>query len=120
MPEIILKAEKNPNNVINPSINQPINLRHMKGGITCSFNSFPNNPRFLRVCSTFVLENTAGKGEIARNEQFLFFSQCFLPFKRNFRHLQQIQKSRLRNLSVWKSLKFVVLESVNRNCYVNG
>ena len=24
------------------------------------------------------LENTVGKGEIARNEQFLFFPQCFL------------------------------------------
>ena len=26
-------------------------------------------------------ENTVGKGEIARNEQFLFFPQRFLPFK---------------------------------------
>ena len=26
------------------------------------------------------LENTVGKGEIARNEQFLLFSQRFLPF----------------------------------------
>ena len=25
------------------------------------------------------IENTVGKGEIARNEQFLLFSQCFLP-----------------------------------------
>ena len=25
-------------------------------------------------------ENTAGKGEIARKEQFLLFPQCFLPF----------------------------------------
>ena len=24
-------------------------------------------------------ENTAGKGEIARNEQYLLFPQCFLP-----------------------------------------
>ena len=24
-------------------------------------------------------ENTVGKGEIARNEQFLLFPQCFLP-----------------------------------------
>ena len=24
-------------------------------------------------------ENTAGKGDIARNEQFLLFPQCFLP-----------------------------------------
>ena len=25
-------------------------------------------------------ENTVGKGEIARNEQFLLFLQCFYPF----------------------------------------
>ena len=42
-------------------------------------NPFPNKPWFLRVCST-SLENTVGKGEIARNEQFLLFPQCFLPF----------------------------------------
>ena len=26
-----------------------------------------------------AFENTVGKGEIARNEQFLLFPQCFLP-----------------------------------------
>ena len=31
-------------------------------------------------------ENTVGKGEIARNEQFLLFSQCFLPVWRTFCH----------------------------------
>ena len=31
-------------------------------------------------------ENTAGKGEIARNEQFLLFPQCFLPIWRTFYH----------------------------------
>ena len=40
---------------------------------------FPNNPWLLYVCST-SLENTEGKGEIARNKQFLLFPQCFLPF----------------------------------------
>ena len=35
-------------------------------------NPFPNKPLFLCVCST-SLENTVGKGEIARNEQFLLF-----------------------------------------------
>ena len=29
-------------------------------------------------------ENTVGKGEIARNEQFLLFLQCFLPHFENF------------------------------------
>ena len=27
-----------------------------------------------------TFENTVGKGEIARNEQFLLFPLCFLPF----------------------------------------
>ena len=36
---------------------------------------------FLRVCkSSSLFENTVGKGEIARNEQFLLFPQCFLSF----------------------------------------
>ena len=49
---------------------------------------------FLCFFSAGLLK-TLGKGEIARNEQFVLFPQCFLP------------------LSVWKSLKFVVCERVN-------
>ena len=48
------------------------------------FNLFSNKPFFSRVCSTSRFENTVGKGEIARNEQFLLFPQCFLPFVENF------------------------------------
>ena len=29
-------------------------------------------------------ENTMRKGEIAHNEQFLLFPQCFLPIQKNF------------------------------------
>ena len=43
------------------------------------FNHFPSNPGFLRGCSTSLSKNTVGTGEIARNEQFLLFPQCFLP-----------------------------------------
>ena len=39
------------------------------------FNPFQNNPWFLRFYKSF--ENTVGKGEIARYEQFLLFPQCF-------------------------------------------
>ena len=42
-----------------------------------NINPFPNKPWFLRVCS-MSLENTAGKGEIASDKQFLLFPQCFL------------------------------------------
>ena len=33
-----------------------------------------------------------GKGEIARNEQFLLFTQCFLPVWRALSHFQQYLK----------------------------
>ena len=45
--------------------------------IRCSFYSFLNKPRFLRVCTKSLSKNTVGKGEIARYEQFLPFPQCF-------------------------------------------
>ena len=48
-------------------------------------NPFPNKPWFLHVCNTSLLK-TLGKGEIARNEQFLLFPQCFLLFRRTFWH----------------------------------
>ena len=57
-------------------------------------------------------ETTAEKGEIARNEQFLLFPQCFLLIWGTFCHCHQIQNCRLQTLSVWKSLKFVVWERV--------
>ena len=35
-------------------------------------------------------KKTGGKGEIARNEQFLLFPQCFLPVWITFFHFRQI------------------------------
>ena len=35
-------------------------------------------------------ENIVGKGEIARNDQFLLFPQCFLPAWITFCHFRQI------------------------------
>ena len=43
-----------------------------------STNPFPNKPWFTYL-QFRALENTVGKGEIARNEQFLLFPQCFQP-----------------------------------------
>ena len=37
-----------------------------------------------------TVENTMGKGEIARNEQFLLFPQCFLLVWRTFCHFHQV------------------------------
>ena len=41
------------------------------------------NPDFY-VSAVQIFENTAGKGEIARIEQFLLFPQCFLPISMDF------------------------------------
>ena len=40
-------------------------------------NPFPMTPWFLHVCSTKSLENTVGKGEIARGEQCFPFPTVF-------------------------------------------
>ena len=56
--------------------------------VTKGFNSFPNKPWCLQDKS---FENTVGKGEIVRNEQFLLFPQCFLPFWRAFCHFHQFE-----------------------------
>ena len=50
---------------------------------------FPNKPWFLCVCSTSLSENSVGKGEIARNEQFLLFPQCFIPVWKTFSQFHQ-------------------------------
>ena len=63
-----------------------------------------------------VLLNTVGKREIARDEQFLLFPQCFLPFWRTFYHVHRIWNCRLLTLSIWKSLKSIVWERVNSIC----
>ena len=54
------------------------------------FNHFPNKPLFLRVRRIGLLKTPREKGEIARDEQFLLFPQCFLPFRKTFQHFHQI------------------------------
>ena len=54
------------------------------------FNPFPNKP-LLFTCQQYKsFKNTVGKGETARNEQFLLSPQCFLHHWRTFRHFHQI------------------------------
>ena len=48
------------------------------------------SPGFYVSAVQAFLKNTEGKGEIARNEQFLLFPQCFLPVWRTFCHFHQI------------------------------
>ena len=77
-----------------------------------SFNLFRNKPWFCRVCRTSLLKTLLRKGEIACDEQFLLFPQCFVPVWRNFFHFHKICYCLLQTLSVWKSVKFIVWERV--------
>ena len=43
-------------------------------------------------------DNNVGKGEIAHDEQFLRFPQCFLPFCITYRYFHRIQSCRLLTL----------------------
>ena len=52
-------------------------------------NHFPNKPWFSFCPQEKSFENTVGKEEIARNEQFLLFPLCFLPILRTFCHFHQ-------------------------------
>ena len=72
------------------------------------FSPFPKQALVFTCLEYKSFENTAGKEEIARNEQFLLFPQCYLPIWITFCHFQQIQNCRLQSLSVWMSLRFVV------------
>ena len=57
------------------------------------------------VSAVQVFENTAGKGEIARN---VFYPSAELSAI----HIK-LKNCRLRTLTVWKSIKFVIWEIVN-------
>ena len=47
-------------------------------------------------CQQFKsFENIKVKGDIALNDQFLLFPQCFLPKLRSFCHLHQIQEAKI-------------------------
>ena len=45
---------------------------------------FPKQSLVFTCLLSKSFENTAGKGEIARNEQFLLFPQCFSTHLENF------------------------------------
>ena len=45
---------------------------------------FPKQALVFMYLQDKSIENTVGKGEIARNKQFLLFPQCFLAILENF------------------------------------
>ena len=48
--------------------------------LTAHLNPFPHN-NLLTPLGNKPFENTVGKGEIARNEQFFLYPHCFLPIE---------------------------------------
>ena len=53
------------------------------GSVLRKVNPFPNKPWFFTCLQYKSFENTVGKGEIARNEQFLVFPHSvFYPFEK--------------------------------------
>ena len=75
--------------------------------LICALTLSKTSPRFY-VSAVQVFENTVGKGEIARNEQFLLFPQCFLHFLRDLSAMfiklrivvcKLLQFGRVQNLS---------------------
>ena len=73
------------------------------------------SPGFYVSAVQAFLKNTEGKGEIARNKQFLLFPQCFLPVWRTFCHFHQFQDCRLPTVRIWKNKKIVVWERVKEH-----
>ena len=54
---------------------------HQKSGLCDKkYQPFPKQALVCMYLHYMYFENTVGKGEIAHNEQFLLFPQCFLPF----------------------------------------
>ena len=51
---------------------------------------FPKEALVFTCLQYKSFENTVGKGEIARNEQFHLFPQCFLTIWITFSHIYQI------------------------------
>ena len=96
---------------------KPVNsYLQLADNLVCFFflpKPFPKQALVFTCPHYKTFENTVGKGEIARNEQFLLFPHCFLSVCRTFFHFYQISNCRLQTLSVWKSPKFVVWERVN-------
>ena len=81
---------------------------------TLSFNPFPNKPWFLHVCCTSLLKTLWEKKKLLVTSNFSFSDSVLCPFEKLFFHFHHIQNCRLQTLSVWKSLKFVVWERVNK------
>ena len=62
----------------------------IKQKIVKASSPFPEQALVFTCLQQKSFENTVGKGEIARNEQFLLFPQRFQAFLRTFCHYHKI------------------------------
>ena len=61
---------------------------------------FPKQALVFTCLQYKSFENNARKEEIACNEQFLLFAQCFLPLSKTFRHFHQTSNCLLQTFSL--------------------
>ena len=77
------------------------------------FNSFPNKPWFLRVCSTSLLKTLQEKEKLLVTSNLSFSHSDFNPLAKLSAVLIKVKNCRLQTLSILTSLKFVVWERIN-------
>ena len=66
------------------------------------------------------MENIVRKGEIAFNKQFIFFSQCFLPYMALTFHFKCTLKCRLQFVSIWTGEKILSSGNGLKVCWEKG
>ena len=67
-------------------------LRIFKAFFHRCVNPFPRQGLVFTCLQYKSFENTVGKGDIARNEQYLLSPQCFLPVWKTFCHFHQFER----------------------------
>ena len=82
------------------------------------FLTFSQTSPGFYMSAVWVFEDIMGKREIAQYKQFLLFPHCFLPIWQTFSHFHHNWNCHLQTLSNWKSLEFVIWESVKQSISV--
>ena len=80
----------------------PVQTKFLADNEKFPFNPFPNKHWVLCVCSTSPLK-TLGKGDINCNEQFLLFTQCFLPVWKTLPFSSNLKLSSANSFSLEES-----------------
>ena len=91
-------------------------LHHIVGKVHRKMNAcdcvvkrkpFPKQALVFACLQYKSFENTVGKGEIARYEQYLLYPQCFLPIWKSSCYFHQIQNCHLQTLKLEDSESIV-------------